>query len=366
MLCGMSKRRYDPFQKQWEEDVEQTGGKPRGWWSNTEYSLKYQREEERFYRQSEVSPAMKAALVALDQHIQKQKERERMQTQITVQAETTSSSLAVKLGLSETQLDLVKRTVAKNATPDELELFFYRCKELQLNPLMPGQVYFLKFGSAPGTVIVGLDGFRARALRTGKHAGTKRGVIRNAKGECIGGWADVYRKDWEHPAHIEVSLAEYADPRKQTWKTMPETMIQKVAEVAALRMAFPEELGGVYTSEEMDRQGDTTVMQAETHQRTNLKPSQAQIARLFAIGKSNGFTTDEIKEILLKDYGHDSTKDLTIDEYNDLCSKLEAKTIAQEPKPAPQPTEPEPPKPLAAERQELPWEKYLDDPMMVK
>ena len=32
---------------------------------------------------------------------------------------------------------------------------------------------------------------------------------------------------------------------------MPETMIKKVAEAAALRMAFPNELGGVYTQEEM-------------------------------------------------------------------------------------------------------------------
>jgi len=34
---------------------------------------------------------------------------------------------------------------------------------------------------------------------------------------------------------------------------MPETMIKKVAEAAALRMAFPEDLSGIYSHEEMHR-----------------------------------------------------------------------------------------------------------------
>ncbi len=304
--------------------------------------------------------AMEAAVYALEQHTKKQREKDMNHL---VSKESTSTSLAVKLGLTESQLDLVTRTVAKNATPDELELFFYRCKELGLNPLMPGQVYFLKFGNAPGTIIVGIDGFRARAMRTGKHTGTKRGVIRNNEGVCIGAWADVYRKDWDHPGHVEVSLAEYIDLRKGTWKQMPETMIQKVAEVASLRLCFPEELGGIYSHEEMDQadKGMTNVSHTETHQRTNIKPSEAQLKRLFAIARSSGFTTEELKSILLKEYGHESTKDLNITEYNDLCSKLEAKTIVVEkPKLPTAPPEPEE-EPMRPAAEVMPWEKYLDD-----
>lgn len=150
------------------------------------------------------------------------------------------------------QLDLVKRTIAKGATTDELKLFLYRCKSLGLDPLKPGQIYFIKYGNGPGTIVVGIEGFRAKAARTGQLSGIERGVLRDDKGNCIGGWAKVYRKDWQHPASEEVSLSEY-DTGRGSWAKMKETMIKKVAEAAALRMAFPDDLGGVYVKEEMDQ-----------------------------------------------------------------------------------------------------------------
>lgn len=154
--------------------------------------------------------------------------------------------------LTDEQLDLIKSTIAKNATTDELKLFLYRCKELGLDPLKPGQIFFIKYGTGPGTIVIGRDGFRAKAASTGLHRGTKVGIIRDDKGICIGAWAEVYRKDWTEPAREEVSLAEYTTGRQQ-WAKMPTTMIKKVAEVAALRMAFPEHLSGMYSQEEMDQ-----------------------------------------------------------------------------------------------------------------
>ncbi len=151
------------------------------------------------------------------------------------------------------QLKLITEVVAKNATPEELKLFLYRCKNMGLDPLKPGQIYFIKFNSSqPGTMVVGIDGFRSLASRTGKHMGTVRGIIRDDKGRCIGAWAEVHRSDWKHPAREEVSLGEYNTGKSQ-WARMPETMIKKVAEVAALRMAFPDDLGGIYAPEEMEQ-----------------------------------------------------------------------------------------------------------------
>jgi hypothetical protein len=49
-------------------------------------------------------------------------------------------------------------------------------------------------------------------------------------------------------------LEEY-NTNKGPWLKMPKTMIQKVAECGALRMAFPDELGGVYGQEEMMQAG---------------------------------------------------------------------------------------------------------------
>ena len=148
------------------------------------------------------------------------------------------------------QLELIKSTICKNASDDELKLFLYRSKSMGLDPLKPGQIHFIKYGSNPGTIVIGREGFRSRAAATGKHAGTKVGIIRDSEGRCLGAWAEVYRKDWTEPAREEVSLAEY-DAKRAQWLKMPETMIKKVAEVAALRMAFPDELGGIYSDDEM-------------------------------------------------------------------------------------------------------------------
>jgi phage recombination protein Bet len=153
---------------------------------------------------------------------------------------------------SQEEIQLIKETVAKGATDSEFKVFLYRCRKMDLDPLKSGQIFFIKYNNNPGTIVVGLDGFRARAARTGLHSGTKRGVIRDDKGKCIGAWAEVYRKDWEHPAREEVSLAEYNSGKAQ-WAKMPETMIKKVAETAALRMAFPDELGDLRSPEEMDQ-----------------------------------------------------------------------------------------------------------------
>lgn len=150
------------------------------------------------------------------------------------------------------QMALIKSTVAKNATDDELRLFLYRCKIMDLDPLKSGQIHFVKYGTSPGTIIVGIEGFRSRAAKTKKHVGTKRGVLRDSAGKCVGAWCEVYRDDWKECAREEVSLSEYNTGKAQ-WAKMPETMIKKVAEAAALRMAFPDELGGVYTNEEMDQ-----------------------------------------------------------------------------------------------------------------
>lgn len=150
------------------------------------------------------------------------------------------------------QIKLITDVVAKGATPDELKLFLYRCQHLGLDPLKPGQIYFIKYGQGPGTIVVGIEGFRARAAKTGKLSGIKRGALKGNSGELIGAYAEVFRSDWKECAREEVPLSEY-DTGKGNWSKMPETMIKKVAEAAALRMAFADDLGGTYIKEEMDQ-----------------------------------------------------------------------------------------------------------------
>lgn len=160
------------------------------------------------------------------------------------------SNIVLKTEFTTEQLELIKSTIAKNATDEELKLFLYRCKNMGLDPLKPGEVHFVKYGQNAGTMIVGIDGFRKRASKSGKISGIKRGVVRDDNGKLISAWCEVYRSDWMHPAREEVSFSEYSTG-KNLWATKPETMLKKVAEVAALRMACPDETGGLYTEEEV-------------------------------------------------------------------------------------------------------------------
>lgn len=154
------------------------------------------------------------------------------------------------------QMKLIRDSLAKNASNDEFQLFMYRAKAMGLDPLKPGQIHFIKYGTGPGAVVVGIEGFRAFAHRTCKMSGIERGVKRDSKGKITHGWCRVYRKDWTHPAYEEVSFVEY-DTGRNNWAKMPETMIKKVAEAATLRMAFPTELGGIYAEEEVEKSSQT-------------------------------------------------------------------------------------------------------------
>ena len=185
---------------------------------------------------------------------------------------TTETALSKVEGLTREQVDLIKHTVAVGATDNELKLFLYQANKRGLDPLTR-QIYFIKRKQYNpdtekyeeiGTIQTGIDGFRVVADRTGKLSGIKRGTIKDDKGTLVGAWAEIYRTDWTQPAREEVSFKEYCQTKKdgspmRLWASMPETMIKKVAEAAALRMAFPEDLSGIYTHDEM-QQADTEVL----------------------------------------------------------------------------------------------------------
>ena len=86
------------------------------------------------------------------------------------------------------------------------------------------------------------------------------------KGEhLVGGWAKVFVKGYEVPIEAVVSFDEYVGTTKDgtinsQWSKKPATMIRKVALVQALREAFPEDLGGLYASEEVGVDFDETAM----------------------------------------------------------------------------------------------------------
>ena len=158
---------------------------------------------------------------------------------------------------NDDQVKLIKSTIAKNATDDELQLFLYQAQKTGLDPLAK-QIHFVK-RAGQMTIQTAIDGFRAIAARTGQHAGTSDGIFEVQKGVDRPSKATVIVKKIVQGLVSEFSATarwdEYFPGEKQgfMWKKMPYTMLEKCAEAKALRKAFPEDLSGVYTDDEMQQ-----------------------------------------------------------------------------------------------------------------
>ena len=157
-------------------------------------------------------------------------------------------------------------------TLPEFKLFTELCKVRKLNPFLR-EAYLIKYSNKQAaSIVVGKDAIMKRAVLNPKYNGMKSGIIvLNDEGEIIerkgtfkldseqlvGGWAEVFRKDWENSIYCSVSLSETIQKKSNgeinsNWSKQPATMIEKVAKVRALREAFVEDLGGMYEAEEMN------------------------------------------------------------------------------------------------------------------
>lgn len=144
----------------------------------------------------------------------------------------------------------------------EVTMFINLCKYQKLNPFL-NEAYLVKFGDKPAQIITSKEAYMKKAERNEKFKGFKAGLIIERDGKIeevegsfyaptdklLGGWAKVKKEGRDDDYISKVSLKEY-NKGKSTWGTMPGTMIRKTAIVQALREAFPEDLGGIYTEEE--------------------------------------------------------------------------------------------------------------------
>lgn len=186
--------------------------------------------------------------------------------------------------LSKSQLELIKRTVAKGASDDELRLFLQVCKGANLNPFLK-QVFLVprwdaKEGREVRAIQVSIDGFRAIAEEGGGYAGNEDAVFgeekeieyesgpdsKKVKHKIIApesAKVTVYKivEGQRYPFTATARWSEYYPGAKMgfQWHIRPYLMLGKCAEALALRKAFPKLLSGMYAQEELDRgQSETT------------------------------------------------------------------------------------------------------------
>jgi phage recombination protein Bet len=164
------------------------------------------------------------------------------------------------------QIDLITRTVAQGATPDELKLYLFDCARQGVHPL-DKLLHFTKRGGKY-TPVTSIDFMRTRAAETTEYAGSddatfdmelkENGAPDRAK-PPIAARVTVHRlvQGQRCPFTATARWAEYVPGAGQDhmWRKMPHTMLAKCAEALALRKGFPRQLAGLYASEEMDQAG---------------------------------------------------------------------------------------------------------------
>ena len=174
--------------------------------------------------------------------------------------------------LSAEDIQRLQNSLRGTFTQEEIELFIRQCDRTGLDPFSR-QIHALSRRQKVGerwvnkmSILVGIDGFRLVAERTGQY----RGQTQSEWCGKDGVWKDVWLSD-DPPAAARVGVfrqsfmspmmrialwSEFAPLTKEgkpmsQWATMPALMLAKCAEAQALRASFPQELSGLYTADEM-------------------------------------------------------------------------------------------------------------------
>lgn len=151
-------------------------------------------------------------------------------------------------------------------TDQEIVMFLNLCRYQKLNPFLR-EVYLIKYGTQPATMVTGKETFLKRAMKHPKYRGHETFISEDGKVAT----AKVYVENYQVPITVSVDYDEYVGMKDEyvwdaklgknvptgnkipnaMWLSKPKTMLKKVALVQALREAFPDSFGGLYSQEEI-------------------------------------------------------------------------------------------------------------------
>jgi len=173
---------------------------------------------------------------------------------------------------SDAQLSALKQLGLSNAGNGDLAFFFHQAQRTGLDPFAR-QIYMIERGGRYG-IQTSIDGLRIVAQRSGQYAGQttpywcgEDGVWKDVwlgKAPPLAAKIGVYRAGFSEPTWAVARLDSYCPVGRDgkpmgLWNKMPDVMLAKCAEALALRKAFPNDMSGLYTDDEMG-QADVVVV----------------------------------------------------------------------------------------------------------
>jgi phage recombination protein Bet len=192
------------------------------------------------------------------------------------------SAIERESAFSREQLDIIKNTIAKGSSDAEFGVFVQTCQRLGLDPFAR-QIFLVRrwdssTQSNVATPQVSIDGFRLVAERTRQYRGQTKPEWCGQDGKWTDVWLSssppaaarvgVYRDGFAEPLVRVARYTSYVQTKKDgspnaMWAKMADVMLAKCAESLALRAAFPNELSGLYSAEEMGQTENASVTAAK-------------------------------------------------------------------------------------------------------
>ena len=189
---------------------------------------------------------------------------------------TIDSAAVTVMGWNNEQITVIKKQLCPGISDPDLLHFGMVCQRTGLDPFAR-QIYAIMRGNKM-TIQTGIDGYRLTAARSGVLAGIDDAEYDSEESDNPA-WArvTVYRmvQGVRCPFIAKARWSEYRQASSPMWKTMPYLLLGKCAEALALRKAFPAELSGMYTNDEMMQADNEPIPVAPNRRRTTTATASA-------------------------------------------------------------------------------------------
>ena len=189
---------------------------------------------------------------------------------------TIDSAAVTVMGWNNEQITVIKKQLCPGISDPDLLHFGMVCQRTGLDPFAR-QIYAIMRGNKM-TIQTGIDGYRLTAARSGVLAGIDDAEYDSEESDNPR-WArvTVYRmvQGVRCPFIAKARWSEYRQASSPMWKTMPYLLLGKCAEALALRKAFPAELSGMYTNDEMMQADNEPIPVAPNRRRTTTATASA-------------------------------------------------------------------------------------------